>query len=104
MLILIQDDMVMNRTRCSLKSNMRVQKKVPIMRAGNVFFDQRTRKRVSIPVSRVAVTGPRERPEMMAFVGNNHGEFSFPLILSQLHKDGFHTEDFIIENVLELPS
>lgn len=84
---LIQNNMVVNWSRGTLQSNVRVQEEVPVVGAGNVPRNKGTRQWVTVLVRSVSIIRPRKSPEMVTLVRNHHGELSIPLVLRQLHKD-----------------
>ena len=102
MLDLVENHMVVNRARCSLKSNVRVQKEIPVVRARHISLDQNTWQRVSVFVGSVSVARFGESPQVVSLVCHDDGELSFPLVLSQLHEDGLHVEDLLLKNLVKL--
>lgn len=81
MLDLIKNHMVVDRARCSLKSNVRIQEEIPVVRARNISLDQDTWQRVSVFVGGVSVARFGESPQVVSFVCHDDGELSFPLVL-----------------------
>ena len=99
---LVQNDVVMNWTRRPLQRNMRVQKEVPIVRAGDVSADQSSWQSVAVPIGRVPVAKVWECPDMVTLVGDHHGEFAVPLLAAGFHDDGFDVWHFALQDMSEL--
>lgn len=66
---LVKDDMVVDRTSCSLKSKVRIQEEVVLIRMGDIALNNHARNRIVVGV--LASLIHREEAEVVA-LGTNH--------------------------------
>lgn len=92
-LTLVEDALVVNRTRSTLDGNVRAQVEVEFkwMRAASLH--ESTRQRVAVPV---ALAGIGEETNVMALAGNHDSEFGHPA--AKLGEVSLHVPDLFLEH------